>query len=186
MDILKVSQTVDLKTGRIVTNNGNLFDEAIQGDSLSLEWEVIVLSGGTAANLADCTCVAQVVREDGATVPVAGTITGNVCTAILTAQCFAVVGEVNCFMSIMDANGDVIMTPARKRFYVRRGATNTVIDPGEAFPDLSFIIASMLWDTATVSGVLTVNKVVDGQYTVAFLDKTYTITCSGGNVAITE
>lgn len=185
MDRIFIAQTVDLDTGQVNTTHGRSFRDAVRGNKLAIRWQVTLLNAGIAADVAGCACCVKAVRADGQTVPVSGTVSGNVITAILTEECFAVLGKLKCFFDLTDSSGTVIMTAAKLELDVVMGQTDTVVNPGDAFPDFSALIGAMTM-THVNADLVDVTKSEAGQYTVEYVDgESHTISIIGETMTIT-
>lgn len=114
----------DLKAGQRVTPlAGNVFSQ----DELANKIGVIVRDGGDPAVLSG-TVVGSIIRADGVTIEVSGAVEGNTAYIILTEPCYAVVGEIQ--ISIRLIEGDEKTTLAACKGYVHRTKTDAVIDTG--------------------------------------------------------
>lgn len=102
MDRILIAHTVDLDTGQINTTHGRSVRQAVRGNRFAIRWQVTLLNAGEAAELTGCLCCVKAVRADGETVPVQGSISGNVLAATLSGECFAIVGKLKCFFDVMD------------------------------------------------------------------------------------
>ena len=182
-----MAHIVDLDTGQINTVCGQHVVDVIQGNSQAIIWQVSVTKSGTPADFTDCKCAVKAVRSDNATVPVNAQIAGNVLTATLTVECFAVTGDLELYFDVMDALGNVIMTVSRLHFNVRRGATTHVVPPGDSFPDLSIAISALTQRHINCDGIVDVSRETDTQYTVIFdSGQTYSITIIDDVIIIVE
>ena len=185
MDRMLIAQTVDLDTGQVNTTHGRSFREAVRGNKLAIRWQITLLNAGAAANIEGCSCCVKAVRADGQTVPVSGAVSGNTLAATLTGECFAVVGKLKCFFDLTDATGDTIMTAAKLELDVVMGQTDTVVDPGDASPDFSALVAAMTM-THMDAGIVEVTKSATGQYAVEYVEgASYTVNISGETMTIT-
>lgn len=186
MDRILIAHTVDLDTGQINTTHGRSVRQAVRGNRFAIRWQVTLLNAGEAAELTGCLCCVKAVRADGETVPVQGSISGNVLTATLSGECFAIVGKLKCFFDVMDSTGDVIMTASNMELDVIMGQTDTTVDPGDAFPDFSVLVAALTMTHIDCEGIVEVTKDNTGQYTVEYdSGDTYVISIDGETMTIT-
>ena len=187
MDKMLVAQTIDLDTGQISTTSGQNINTVVQGNSLSLRWEVTVCNAGKTADMSGCSCAVKAVRADGATIPIVANLSNNVLTATLPSACFAIIGKLDCFFDVIDSSGAVIMTVSELHLAVKRGGTDSIIDPGSAHPELSAAIIALTQTRMNCAGLVDVIKEADASYTVAFgSGQTYTVAVDGDSITITE
>lgn len=104
-------------------------------------------------------CVGMAVRQDGGTVPITGTVNGNVMTAALPAAAYAIPGAMN--LIIKNVNGDVKTSLFFGCGNVLIGETGTAIDPGTIIPsvadliqDIADAVATIPPDYSTLSGAV--------------------------------
>lgn len=186
MDRILIAHTVDLDTGQINTTHGQSVRQAVRGNRFAICWQVTLLNAGRPASMNGCLCCVKAVRADGATVPVQGSISGNMLKAILSGECFAVVGKLKCYFDVMDSTGDVIMTASNMELDVIMGQTDEVVDPGDTFPDFSVLVAALTMTHIDCAGIVAVTKDNTGQYTVEYdSGDTYVISIGGDTMTIT-
>lgn len=89
---------------------------------------VNVKEGNAAANIAGAKCTAWFVRADGVTVPLDGSISGNVASITLGANCYAVPGRFR--LSVKLEEGGVIHTLLRVGGYVDVSRTDSMTNAG--------------------------------------------------------
>lgn len=113
-------------------------------DALSNVIEVELFDGGEPATITG-SVVGSVICSDGSTVPVTnGTISGNVVSITLTADCFAILGQIGVGVQI-DTDG--VKTTVLKAVYnVEPFETDTVIDPGSR---ITMSVADLIDDIDT-------------------------------------
>ena len=116
------------------------------GDSLSDTISVSLYDGGEAYAVSG-TVTCNVIRADGATVPVVGSSSGNTVSATLTEVCFAIPGPLVVIMKI--ASGDTTTTVLKAVFTVDAGETGTIVDPGTIIQDVTALISAI--ETAVAS-----------------------------------
>jgi len=114
-------------------NNGNLI-----GVNVFQDGEPATLSGSVSAS---------VIRADGATVAVTGSLSGNQCSVVLPQACYAVPGVLSIVIKL---TGDgAVTTVGAVVANVYRSSTDTAVDPGQVIPDISALIAAI--DAAVAS-----------------------------------
>ena len=84
------------------------------------------------------TVSATVIRADGRTVPLTGTLTGNVVSLALIESCMEVPGQIQIFIRL--TSGNVKTTVFAGVFTAVRTETDTVIDPGTIIPSVTDLI----------------------------------------------
>ena len=104
---------------------GNLFSQDNEGNLIG----VTVTDGGEPATL-EGTVSANVIRGDGGTVAVTGTLSGNKASVVLPQAAYAVPGLVTIIIKLTDSDSGVITTLAAMTAIVYRTSTDTVVDPG--------------------------------------------------------
>ena len=110
------------------------------GDTLSDTISVALYDGGVPASVSG-TVVCNVIRADGATVPVAGSVSGNVAQATLTEACFAIPGPIAVVMKV--SSDDTTTTVLKSVFTVDTGETGTIVDSGTIIPDVAALITAI-------------------------------------------
>lgn len=111
---------------------GHLFS----ADNMANQIGVEVFSDGTPVSLVDG-ATAYVIRDDGYTVAVTGTVSGNRASVVLPESCYAVVGPI----SIVIKNGRTTIGACRG--YVYRSTTDSIVDPGHVIPSLDELLAQI-------------------------------------------
>lgn len=163
-----ISQEIDLQTG---TTQTRVWPNTLMevGDKNSHEWRVAVKDGGQSVSLNSGEAVGYFVRHDGATVPVNGSVSGNVASVIMPASAFAVPGELTAIMKI--SLGGAILTAAVARFNVRGDITATVIDPGTAVPNLQELVTAA--EACTQAAAAALEAAAEAQATDATTDRKF-------------
>lgn len=110
------------------------------GDALSDTISVALYDNGVPASVSG-TVVCNVIRADGATIPITGVMSGNVAQATLTQVCFAIVGPLTIIMKI--SSGGTITTILKAVYTVDVGETGTIVDPGTVIPNVSALITDI-------------------------------------------
>lgn len=125
---------------------GYLFSADNQGNLFGTE---IYQNGSPATGLTG-TVTGYVIREDGGTVIVTGTLSGNKASIILPTSCYTKVGQLNLVIKLV--SGSVVTTVAAFSTYVAESTTDTIVDPGHVIPSLDELLAKIdACDTATAS-----------------------------------
>lgn len=122
--------------------DGNVFSQDNDGNLIGVN----VFYHGQVENL-NGSASASVIRADGATVAVAGTITGNKAYVQLPQACYSVPGVISVALKI--TNGGTITTICAVVANVYQTATDAIVDPGTIIPSISALIASI--DAAVAS-----------------------------------
>ena len=84
------------------------------------------------------TVTASVVRSDGATVALSGTLDGNKASVTLTSGCFGVPGLIGVYIRLND--GDTKTTVLSAVFTVIQSETESAVDPGTIIPSVQVLI----------------------------------------------
>lgn len=116
--------------------NGNVFSGDNGGNTIN----VYVMDGGQPATI-DGTISAYVIRADGATVAVPGSLDGNRAYVTLPQACYAIPGPISIVIKIT-LNG-AVTTICAIVANVYRSSTDSVVDPGEIIPDINALIAEI-------------------------------------------
>ena len=106
-------------------------------DNLSNEINVKLYNGESEYS-GGGTVSATVIRADGRTVPLTGTLTGNVVSLALIESCMEVPGQIQIFIRL--TSGNVKTTVFAGVFTAVRTETDTVIDPGTIIPSVTDLI----------------------------------------------
>ena len=119
--------------------------QALQGvvftaDSAGNRVTVEVTDGGSPAALSG-TVTGYVIRADGGTLAVTGTLSGNKASIVLPASAYAVPGPMQ--IAIRLTAGSVKTVLGACSGYVQRSTTDTVIDPGHVIPSLEELLAQI-------------------------------------------
>ena len=96
------------------------------GDNDSVTVGVHVTKGGSPATLSG-TVSATVIRSNGTTVPLTGTLSGSDVSVVLTQACFAVPGKIDVSLTVTD-DGQII-TVGKISYRVEPTSAGTVVDP---------------------------------------------------------
>lgn len=120
------------KPVRVKQLTGNLFSADNQANLVGVK----VFNDGEPASLTGGVN-AYVVRADGATVTVSGTLTGNQATVILPSTCYAVVGQISIVVKVGTT------TVGACTGYVYRSSTDAIVDPGHVIPSIDELLAQI-------------------------------------------
>lgn len=113
--------------------DGNVFSQDNQGNLIGVN----VFDGGAPATLSGSVS-ASVIRSDGATVAVAGVLTGNSCSVIMPAAAYAVPGIIS--IVIKHTGGGSTTTLCAVVANVYQSATDATVDPGTIIPSIQDLI----------------------------------------------
>ena len=116
--------------------HGNLFSQ----DNAANTINVHVHSAGVPESLGG-TISANVIRSDGGTVAVAGSVSGDTATVVLPQACYAVPGVIH--IIIKSTVSSVVTTIAAVVANVYTSSTDTVVDPGTIITDVAALIAQI-------------------------------------------
>lgn len=116
--------------------HGNLFSQDNAGNTIN----VYVMDNGEPATIGG-TVSANVIRADGNTVAVSGSLSGNQCSVVLPQACYAVPGRVEIIIKLTQST--TITTIAAIVANVYRSTTDTVVDPGTIIPSIQTLIAEI-------------------------------------------
>lgn len=141
MAVIETWLKQDLKSPvKVHAISGNLFSQDNLGNLIGVE----LMDGGQAAEVTG-TVSANVLRADGATVAVNGTLTGNRATVTLPQAAYAVPGMTSVVIKL--TNSSQVTTIGAIQAIVYRASTDTPVDPGTIIPDIQTLIDRI--DTAS-------------------------------------
>ena len=120
------------KPMRVVELSGNLFSADNGGNLIGVE----VLDGGQAASLSG-SVYGYVIRADGATVLIEGTLTGNRASVVLPASAYLVIGPVSIVIKV----GTTTVGACVAQVY--RTSTDTLVDPANVIPSISELLEAI-------------------------------------------
>lgn len=138
--VIPINKTVDISKGTLYTTLGlqNTHDQLIQGQSYANVLNVSVYDGVEPVALSGA-CMGYFVRQqDGSTVTVAGTISGNVASVEFPSFVYDYTGLLTITLNVGGTSLVQIATT------VRLGATMVMVDPGNVLPNLDEIQQIML------------------------------------------
>jgi endonuclease/exonuclease/phosphatase family metal-dependent hydrolase len=108
---------------------GNLFSADNAANLIGVE----VLNDNAPAEISGAV-MGYVIRSDGATVLVQGTLEGNKCSVTLPSSCYAVIGQI----SIVIKLGTTTVLACTG--YVYQASTDAIVDPGSVIPSISELL----------------------------------------------
>lgn len=117
---------------------GNLFSADNDGNLVGVE----MYDGGEPASLAGSVS-ANVIRADGTTVAVTGTLSGNLASVVLPQAAYAVPGVISIIIKLTDSKTGAVTTLGAVVSSVYRSTTDTVVDPGDIIPSVQTLIAAI-------------------------------------------
>lgn len=115
---------------------GNVFAADVQGNLIG----VIVKRGEQDVALSG-SVIGYIIRGDGATVVVNGTVSGNRVSIVLPQSAYTVVGPIS--IAIRLVSGDVKTVLGACTGYVYRTTTDTIVDPGHVIPSIEELLAKI-------------------------------------------
>lgn len=111
-----------------------------EGDANGLRVGACVFDGGEPVTLGG-QCVGKVIRADGTTVPLTGTVADNTAYVVLDQTSCAVEGPVQ--VAVMWVSGTNVTTLVVAYGTVVNTQTGTIIEPGEPIPDITELLAEI-------------------------------------------
>lgn len=155
MALIETWLQTDLKKPvQVIRLQGNLFSGDNQGNLIGFE----VLDNGSAAELTGGV-TGYIIRADGATVTVVGTLSGgNRCSIILPSSAYVIPGQT----SIVVKNGTT--TVGACVAYVYKTTTDTLVDPGHVIPSIDELLAKIAdCEAATAAAMKVANMTVSAE-----------------------
>lgn len=104
----------------------------MQGDNQANVIELTLMDGATPAGLSGYTATVYLQRADGVRVRCPGTVSGNVATVPLQAECYSVPGQYAAVMKLSGPNE--LRTVLRLAGYVESDGQGVIIDPSGSIP----------------------------------------------------
>ena len=135
-----VAQFVNIFPVELNTEPASVSISAYEGDANSLRVGAQVTDGGAYTALGG-SCVGKAIRADGATVPLTGTISGNLAYVVLDQTCCAVEGPIE--VSVIWVSGGNKTTLLKAYGIVIRTETGNAIQPSTPIPDLTELLAEV-------------------------------------------
>ncbi len=136
MQPITLEYSADILVGIGMTAMPSLF---AVGDKLAHVLRVRVKAGGEPVDLTGWTVTASVVRQDQATVMMAGRTVGDAAEVTLEAPCYSQSGGFT--LSVAIGRGQQLITIFCGRGDVTRTRTDSLVDPGHTIPSVDEIIA---------------------------------------------
>ena len=136
MQPITLEYSADILAGIGMTAMPSLF---AMGDKLAHVLRVRVKAGGEPVDLTGWTVTASVVRQDQATVMMAGRTVGDAAEVTLEAPCYSQSGGFT--LSVAIGRGQQLITIFCGRGDVTRTRTDSLVDPGHTIPSVDEIIA---------------------------------------------
>ena len=136
MQPITLEYSADILAGIGMTGMPSLF---AMGDKLAHVLRVRVKAGGEPVDLTGWTVTASVVRQDQATVMMAGRTVGDAAEVTLEAPCYSQSGGFT--LSVAIGRGQQLITIFCGRGDVTRTRTDSLVDPGHTIPSVDEIIA---------------------------------------------
>ena len=118
---------------KVETLYGNFFTLDAQGNKLG----VVVTNGGQAATLTG-NIMGYIIRADDNTVTVSGEKDGNRAWIILPSVAYAIEGEINVVIRLVNGNDKTVLCAVRTT--VHRTSTDSYVDPGHIIPSLEELL----------------------------------------------
>lgn len=170
-----LEQTIDLSHPRAEHLGAQPDLLMLPGDNKAHTWRVVCLRDGAAATLSGLTVVGYFLRQDGSTVAVPGTVSGNVCSVTLAQACYAYPGNIRAAIRCTETASGTRITLAERVFTVRRSIdSGDIIDPGSAVPSLEDLlaqIAAMETATAAAQAAVASAATLEGRISALETDK---------------
>lgn len=116
--------------------NGNVFSQDNGGNLIGVN----VFDGDNPATLSGSVS-ASVIRADGATVAVSGTLSGNQCSVVLPQAAYETPGVLSIVIKL--TTGTTVTSLCAVVANVYRSTTSAIVDPGTIIPDISALIAAI-------------------------------------------
>ena len=136
MQPITLEYSADILAGIGMTGMPSLF---AMGDKLAHVLRVRVKAGGEPVDLTGWTVTASVVRQDQATVMMAGRTVGDAAEVTLEAPCYSQSGGFT--LSVAIGREQQLITIFCGRGDVTRTRTDSLVDPGHTIPSVDEIIA---------------------------------------------
>ena len=138
---MKLSYKQDIKDPLVTQAPVTLL---MQGDNQANVIELTLMDGATPASLSGYTATVYLQRADGVRVRCPGSVSGNVATVPLQAECYSVPGQYAAIMKLSGPNE--LRTVLRLAGYVESDGQGVIIDPSGSIPsyeDLERIIQEL-------------------------------------------
>ena len=123
--------------------DGNVFSQDNLGNLIGVN----VFDGGAPASISG-TVSATIIRADGVTVPVTGSLSGNSCYIILPSAAYVVPGPISIIIKLTGGGSTTTLCAIVANVY--QSSTDAVVDPGTIIPSVSALIAEIENVAATI------------------------------------
>lgn len=142
MDNWVIRETIDFSKPPVGWLETAPFVLMVPGDENAHTWEITCKKDGQAADLSGAAVDIYFIRKDGAIAPAEGTITGNVCSAVIPKAAYAYRGGVRGIFRLNSANGTVTLSD--RMFYVQpEMGDGNVVGDDDLLPDLNDLLAQL-------------------------------------------
>lgn len=111
------------------------------GDKDAHIFELSLCRGAEEVDLSGASAQGYFIRADGCTVPIAGTISGNIVTLTITEGCYYVVGNFNLIIKV--SIGESRKSVFWGNGYVVRSMTDAIVDEENVIPSLDELLAQI-------------------------------------------
>lgn len=111
------------------------------GDKDAHVFELTLYRGAEEIDLSGASAQGYFIRADGCTVPIAGTISGNIVTLTITEGCYYVVGNFNLIIKV--SIGESRKSVFWGNGYVVRSMTDAIVDEENVIPSLDELLAQI-------------------------------------------
>lgn len=111
------------------------------GDKNAHIFELSLYRGAEEMDLSGASAQGYFIRADGCTVPIAGTISGNIVTLTITEGCYYVVGNFNLIIKV--SIGESRKSVFWGNGYVVRSMTDAIVDEENVIPSLDELLAQI-------------------------------------------
>ena len=133
-------ERIDLSFGSVFRNHGQSYI-LCEGDISANRFGVQVFRAGVAESLSGVSCVGYLIRPNGDTVAITGTVSGNTAYVILPQAAYSYPGVFT--LAIKLVGGGVTGTMRIIDGAIVNTTTDTVVDPGSVVPDLTTLLAQI-------------------------------------------
>ena len=119
------------------------FGLCVVGDKKAHTWRVVCVYNDEPADLTGYSAQGYFIRADKQTVVVDASVAGNVVDCVLDQSCYAIEGTLMGVLKIENTTSGEIVTIGAMLIRLTQGSTDVIIDPGEAIPSLSDLLAEI-------------------------------------------
>lgn len=158
MDNWVIEQNVELAQGAQVRVWPNAL--MLLGDKKAHTINLHVYSFGVPATLDGVTVSAYFLRNDGETVLVTGSASGNAVSVTLAQECYAYAGDLTA--SVRLTSGETTLTLCVMVLKIRQTASGAIVDPGTVIPGIDDVLAKMDEMDAAVKAAQTAVEGAEG------------------------